>query len=279
MDNLFHKLEDLSKVELVNLLNSIFSDYVLRMHWTLESFERDVRENNISLSESFVMEVKGEYAGVVLLSFRGKRAKIDLMGVLSSFRREGIGFRMVDEALKIAKWNGCEQIVLEVPEKDSAAIAFYEKYGFRHKRNLITFFIKRPGTKGFSLKKSDSSRIIECALSAISNFKRNPEWEREPSSFTHLEQYNFDFVENSEGKERGYCIWQEKDSLFYVRDAGPVKSSSYREIIGGLCGIAKDKGLTPLFPTVPDDDPLFMEATELDPQVLLKQSEMIYKIH
>ncbi|HNS34892.1 MAG TPA: GNAT family N-acetyltransferase, partial [Mesotoga sp.] len=112
MDNLFHKLEDLSKVELVNLLNSIFSDYVLRMHWTLESFERDVRENNISLSESFVMEVKGEYAGVVLLSFRGKRAKIDLMGVLSSFRREGIGFRMVDEALKIAKWNGCEQIVL-----------------------------------------------------------------------------------------------------------------------------------------------------------------------
>lgn len=275
----FHKLQDLSKVEIVNLLNLIFSDYVLRMHWTLESFEKDVRENNISLSDSFVAIIEGKNAGVVLLSFREKRARIDLMGVAPSFRREGVGFRLVDEAVRIAKWKGCEQIVLEVPEEDKRAIGFYEKFGFRQKRRLITFFIRKPGTKGFSLRESDLGRIIECALLVMNRFKRNPEWEREPAGFNHLEQYSFDSVINEEEKEVAYCIWQEKDSVFYVRDAGPTKDFSFKETIGALCSIAKERGLTPLFPTVPEDDPLFLEAQCFEPEILLKQSEMIFRIH
>jgi len=275
----FHKLQDLSKVEIVNLLNLIFSDYVLRMHWTLESFEKDVRENNISLSDSFVAIIEGKNAGAVLLSFREKRARIDLMGVAPSFRREGVGFRLVDEAVRIAKWKGCEQIVLEVPEKDNRAIGFYDKFGFRQKRRLITFFTRKPGIEGYSLRDSDSGRVIECALFVMSRFKRNPEWEREPAGFSHLEQYSFDSVINEEGKEIAYCVWQERDSVFYVRDAGPTKDFSFWETIGGLCVIAKERGLTPLFPTVPEEDPLFLEAQSFEPEILLKQSEMIFRIH
>lgn len=278
-NNSFQKLHEFSKVEIVNLLNLIFSDYVLRMHWTLESFEKDVRENNISLSDSFVSTIEGRNAGAVLLSFREKRARIDLMGVTPSFRRGGVGFRLVDEAVRIAKWKGCEQIVLEVPEKDNRAISFYEKFGFRQKRSLTTFFIRNPGTKGFSLRDSDSGRIIECALFVMDRFKRNPEWEREPTGFNHLEQYTFNSVINEAGKEIAYCIWQERDSVFYVRDAGPTKDFSFKETIGGLCGIAKDRGLTPLFPTVPEEDPLFLEAQSFEPEILLKQSEMTFKIH
>lgn len=71
-NNSFQRIQELSRVDVVNILNLVFSDYVLRMHWTLESFERDVRENNISLSESFVMNVEGIHTGIVLLSFREK---------------------------------------------------------------------------------------------------------------------------------------------------------------------------------------------------------------
>ncbi|MBN2218732.1 MAG: GNAT family N-acetyltransferase [Kosmotogaceae bacterium] len=278
-NNSFQKIQELSKVDVVNVLNLVFSDYVLRMHWTLESFERDVRENNISLSESFVMKAEGIHVGIVLLSFREKRARIDLMGVIPSFRREGVGFKMVDEAVRIAKWKGCDRIILEVPEKDKRAIDFYEKFGFRHRRELITFFIRRPGTGDFSIKESDSGKVVEYALYVMDKYKRSPEWEREPASFHHLERYNFDTVIDEQGREIAYCIWQERDSVFYVKDCGPTRAASFKEAIGAICSIAKSKNLTPLFPTVPDSDPLFTEVQEFEPEILLKQSEMILKIH
>jgi ribosomal protein S18 acetylase RimI-like enzyme len=153
IESVFRKLDELSKVDVVNLLNVIFEDYALRMQWNLESFDRDVHENSISMSDSFVMEMKGEPVGIVPLSFRDKRARIDLMGVIPSFRRSGIGFQMVDESVKICKWKGSDSVVLEVLKKDSRAMGFYRKFGFRERRDLITFFLRKCGKNGLLLRK------------------------------------------------------------------------------------------------------------------------------
>ena len=149
-DRVYVRLEELPKVEIVNILNSVFEDYSLPMQWNLESFERDLQENNVSLSSSFVMEVGGERAGILLISFREKRSRIDLMGVIPKFRRSGIGFQMVDEVIRISKWKGCERVTLEVLKRDLRALSFYQRFGFREKRDLITFSLRRKSKGDFS---------------------------------------------------------------------------------------------------------------------------------
>ena len=84
------------------------------------------------------------------------------------------------------KWKkAVDRIVLEVPEEDKRAIAFYEKYGFRHRRTYH-FLHKKAGIGDFSTKESDSGKVVECALNVMDKYKRNPEWEREPAPFHHL---------------------------------------------------------------------------------------------
>lgn len=278
-DKVFLKLDELSKVTIVNLLNGVFQDYALRVHWSLESFDRDIAENNISLSSSFVMESAGEKVGIVLLSFTDKRAKIDLMGVLAQFRRSGVGFQMIDEVLRISKWRGCESIVLEVLKSDLRALSFYKKFGFKEKRDLITFFIRKACDKTYSLKPSEHNTIMEKAFMVNGKYKREPDWQREPANFPHLSLYNFDLIINEEKKELGYCIWVEKENAMYIVDLGPSKEASYEEAVQAVCAIARSRNLVALFPTVPENDPLYCASLQFEPEIALIQTEMVYKIH
>jgi len=51
--------------------------------------------------------------------------------LLSRFHGKGIGRRLVDEARRYAATNERRRLLLGVYEGNTAAIAFYEKYGFR----------------------------------------------------------------------------------------------------------------------------------------------------
>ncbi len=279
IEGAFRKLDELSKVDVVNLLNIIFEDYALRMQWNLESFDRDVHENSISLSDSFVMDMKDEPVGIVLLSFRDKRARIDLMGVIPSFRRSGVGFQMVDEAVKICKWRGSDSVVLEVLKKDSRAMGFYRKFGFREKRDLVTFFLRKCGNNGYVLKRTTPDVVMEKALCTMGKYGRQPEWQREPSNFSRLDLYNFDRIVDESEREIRYCVWGQKEDVMYVVDSGPSERSDFHEVLQAVCGIAKGNGYLLLFPTVPEEDALFKAAEKLEPEILLVQTEMIYKLH
>lgn len=60
------------------------------------------------------------------------------MGLLSEFRRRGIGRRLLDATLTESRRQGITRVQLEVFVSNRAAVAFYEKYGFNHeglKRN------------------------------------------------------------------------------------------------------------------------------------------------
>jgi ribosomal protein S18 acetylase RimI-like enzyme len=278
-DRVYVRLEELPKVEIVNILNSVFEDYSLPMQWNLESFERDLQENNVSLSSSFVMEVGGERAGILLISFREKRSRIDLMGVIPKFRRSGIGFQMVDEVIRISKWKGCERVTLEVLKRDLRALSFYQRFGFREKRDLITFSLRRKSKGDFSFKSSTCGAVMEKALEVMGVFKRAPDWQREPVNFPHLTFYNFDLIVDGEGREQGYCVWGRKENVLYVMDAGPSHEKDFGDVLDAICDIARKMEMVVLFPTVPEDDPLYLAASDGFTEVLLIQTELVFRIH
>lgn len=63
----------------------------------------------------------------------------------------------------------------------------------------------------------------------------------------------------------------------YIVDCGPSERADFHEVLQAICGIAKGNEHLLLFPTVPEEDALFKAAEEFEPEILLVQTEMIYK--
>jgi RimJ/RimL family protein N-acetyltransferase len=54
------------------------------------------------------------------------------MGVVADYRRQGIGYRLLEATVTKALSNGLTRIELEVFASNRAAIALYERFGFEH---------------------------------------------------------------------------------------------------------------------------------------------------
>jgi len=52
------------------------------------------------------------------------------MGVHPDYRRQGLGWRLLDETVKQARSNGLKRVELEVLASNTGAILLYAKYGF-----------------------------------------------------------------------------------------------------------------------------------------------------
>lgn len=226
MGESFVPLSEVSKLEIVELLNMIFHDYVLKMHWSLENLERELKENDVSLSDSFVMFEDGRKIGIALLSVRRKRCRIAYMGILKAYRGTGLGFRMMDKIVNICKWHGAKEIVLEVPEMDRQAVRFYEKFGFRKNRRLVTFYkklVRKVDDGKYEIKSGELNKVVELAYESVSRFKRRPNWHREPENLRWLEGYEVCKVKDNEGNEIGNCVWGCKDDVIYFMEILPER--------------------------------------------------------
>lgn len=73
----------------------------------------------------------GEILGTGTLRPHGDvEAEIVRMSVRSDVRRSGVGRRIVDELVAIARGWGCEAVVLETTTTWSEVVAFYQRCGF-----------------------------------------------------------------------------------------------------------------------------------------------------
>lgn len=84
----------------------------------------------------------GAVAGVAVLSFLftlehgGPAAWLDELYVTDALRGRGIGERLVDAALRVARERGCVALDLEVEPGHDAATRLYERLGFRRHRRV-----------------------------------------------------------------------------------------------------------------------------------------------
>lgn len=96
------------------------------VRWSREGYERALRGEY----SGWVAVVGDEVCGFVVARQAGGEAEILNLAVSPSVRRQGIGARLLREALDHARSAGARKVFLEVRVSNQPAIAFYERQGF-----------------------------------------------------------------------------------------------------------------------------------------------------
>jgi ribosomal protein S18 acetylase RimI-like enzyme len=100
----------------------------------IEFLPRRLAEIERGDTVQFIAEVDGEVVGnAEVRRHVGRQSHVGIMGmsVKSSFRRIGIGARLLEEMISEAKKQGLRVITLQVNETNLPAIALYRKLGFK----------------------------------------------------------------------------------------------------------------------------------------------------
>lgn len=99
-----------------------------------EGIERFLRRNPDSC---FVADDCGDIVGVIIAGNDGRRGYIYHTAVSPERRHEGIATRLVDTALEALKALGINKAALVVFERNETGNAFWEKYGFGERTDLV----------------------------------------------------------------------------------------------------------------------------------------------
>ena len=85
----------------------------------------------------FVAEKKGNIIGVILSGHDGRRGYIHHAAVAGSEQRNGVGTALVNASMIALEREGITKVALVVYEKNEKGNAFWEKYGFIERSDLV----------------------------------------------------------------------------------------------------------------------------------------------
>lgn len=83
----------------------------------------------------------GQIIGTSWMAYDGRRTHLHHFGILPLFQRQGLGQRLAEESLKVAKKLGV-QIKLEVNRENFAAIKLYRNLGFKPLGDYEVYIIR-----------------------------------------------------------------------------------------------------------------------------------------
>jgi len=277
-------LSEYPLIDFVELVNTVFADYVLPINWNVLSFKMDARENSISFSDSFVFLKNNEPVGFILTAIRGSRARIDAMGVVASERGKGLADRILHHALRHLKLKNIEQVLLEVAASDERAVKFYDKNGFRKNRNLYTFILKNPSQTSISYSsfQADNKLVYSIALNNEIQIPRKVNWLREPITLL-LSDGRYNLVRLHFNNIEGYLIWGNTDEgTAFIVDSAPKsnKLSDWELLLNVSVDYIVKKSNPKLINvvSVAEDDILAQALTNMGFESVFLQYEMSKKL-
>ena len=91
----------------------------------------------------FVARRDGEIIAYILGRLIAPEAEIYRIAVLPEHRQRGIGYRLLDFAMKTERGRGLETVFLEVRSRNTPAINLYSAYGFK-KAGMRKNYYKNP---------------------------------------------------------------------------------------------------------------------------------------
>ena len=115
-------LSDLDKIS--GILTTDFDDF-----WNKNILKTEL-EN--SFSKYIVAKIDTEIVGFAGVIDTIDQLEITNIVVRKSYREQGIGNKLLGELINIAKKNNKNEMILEVNNKNFAAIKLYEKNGFKN---------------------------------------------------------------------------------------------------------------------------------------------------
>ncbi len=94
-------------------------------------------------ADCIVAEAGGQVAGFILSEAEGRHGHIITIDVLEAFRRSGIGSALVREAERQLLKRGVRAVELETAHDNDAAIAFWQKHGYRTRGMYKRYYLGR----------------------------------------------------------------------------------------------------------------------------------------
>lgn len=277
-------LSEYSLIDFVELVNKIFKDYVLPINWNVLNFKMDARENSVSFSDSFVFLKKDGPVGFILNAIRGKRARIDAMGVVDSERGKGLAERILKHAFHHLKLKNIEQIFLEVAASDERAVKFYDKNGFRKSRELHTFVLQSPSKLGINYTHltTDCKYVYSVSLNNELQVQRKVNWQREPITLL-LADGRYSYIRFHTASIEGYLVWgKNEDGSTFIVDLATrsEKIEDWQTITKIAIDYLVNQTNTTLISVVavPEDDLLHRALIHAGFTVVFTQYEMYRKL-
>ncbi|HEX7314250.1 MAG TPA: GNAT family N-acetyltransferase [Pyrinomonadaceae bacterium] len=120
-------------------ITSSFEGYPVQINFTAPMLARRVRFEQHDLESSLLVLDGDEAIGMAGLAIRGVRGWVSGFGVVPSWRRRGLGRRLMSALLERARDYGLRQLTLDVLEGNDGAIRLYESAGLRITRDLLIF--------------------------------------------------------------------------------------------------------------------------------------------
>ncbi len=96
-------------------------------HWSEESYRQTFQQ---PVRIVLVMDDEGPIQGFLIARIAGEECELENIVVASSSQRCGLGSKLMQELIAVAKSQGATRVFLEVRESNVAARSLYEKCGF-----------------------------------------------------------------------------------------------------------------------------------------------------
>ncbi len=129
--------------QLAALFGAVYADYFVPVHLDGIALRTMVRRFDLDLGASRIAVAGGQALAIALLGLRGTRAWVGGMGVVPQARRTGLGRRLMEVVVAVARARGCDAVQMEVLEQNAGAIALYRELGFRAWRSLDVWALGR----------------------------------------------------------------------------------------------------------------------------------------
>ena len=94
-------------------------------------------------AECLVAEADGRIAGFILAEHEGESAHLITIDVLAAERRRGVGTALLHAIERTLAARGVRQVELETATDNHAAIAFWQKHGYRTVGVLRNYYLDR----------------------------------------------------------------------------------------------------------------------------------------
>lgn len=228
----FAHASDFSLEQVTLAFNIGFTGYYLPMTQTPVGLAEMMRENDVRLSASLVLQVDGALAGIGLVAVRGDRGWIAGMGVGPQWRGQGLGRQLLTRLLDSLRDAGARTAQLEALTVNTPALTLYTSMGFRHTRELRVYQgpLRMPTGQDTLVDHVAGLRqgpvTPRFALGEFSRFHQvAPAWQREARTLWRMRRILSGLGLWAGESLRAYIVYTHQSGGFVVFDAGSSDAS------------------------------------------------------
>lgn len=271
-----------SSARLSSLLNEAYADYFLPVWLDEPRVVRMCQEVDVTLAHSVLAVAGDELVGVALLSQRGDRGWISGVGVVPSFRRQGIARQMVAYLQQQARILGLRVVLLEVLAQNAAGLALYQSLGFRQGRELLALLSEPNVLESIMLptgvRREDPGKL----LATQGSFHIvDPSWQRDLATLAWRRDELQALALWEDHRIVGYLLYQAQKHYQTIYDlavlpAHPQRLEAARRLLLTAHSLRPDAGGAVI--NIPAEDDLLPVFLELHYRIWQRQNEMIWEL-